>query len=227
MANRLLKYFVNNGSPRIHKWGNYFDIYEKHFSRFINKEPTILEIGVSKGGSLRMWRDYFGPGCKIVGVDINSDCKKLEDTDIEIFIGDQSDPTLIKKILDKYPEFDIIIDDGSHQMYHLISSFELLFDSVVSNGVYLLEDLQTCYKKKYGGGLGKKDTFIEYIKTKIDDMNLSKDFDTADSITFYRRVVVVEKAVRTKFSDETLKSDLPKANLCCKKELERRKNESI
>jgi limonene-1,2-epoxide hydrolase len=67
----LHKYFLNNNNRRIHKWFHYFDIYEKHFSRFRNLKPVILEIGVMGGGSLEMWRDYFGEGAQIIGLDID------------------------------------------------------------------------------------------------------------------------------------------------------------
>ena len=63
---------------QIHKWHHYFDIYEKYLSRFIGKNPTILEIGVKDGGSLELWDNYFVNKCKIYGVDINKKCKELE-----------------------------------------------------------------------------------------------------------------------------------------------------
>ena len=40
----------------IHKWNHYFEIYNKHFKRFRNKDINILEVGVSHGGSLQMWK---------------------------------------------------------------------------------------------------------------------------------------------------------------------------
>ena len=48
----LHRIFLNNSNKLIHKWIHYFDIYEKHLSRFIGKAPVVLEIGVYKGGSL-------------------------------------------------------------------------------------------------------------------------------------------------------------------------------
>src|SRR3974390_3553832 len=63
-ATSLQAYFnsYENG-PGIHKWLHYFDIYERHFKRFVGREVHVLEIGVESGGSLRMWRGYFGHGC--------------------------------------------------------------------------------------------------------------------------------------------------------------------
>ena len=83
----LHRYFLNNRQHAIHKWFHYFDIYEKHFSRFRGKDVHILEIGVQNGGSARMWHDYFSNGSnqvRISGVDVDSRCKALETEDIKI-----------------------------------------------------------------------------------------------------------------------------------------------
>ena len=79
--NHPIDYFNNNQKRLIHKWEHYFDIYETHFSRFRDKSPIILEIGVFHGGSLQMWKNYFGKGCKIYGLDIEPRCKSLEEED--------------------------------------------------------------------------------------------------------------------------------------------------
>ena len=83
----LHRYFLNNGDLRIRKWIHYFDIYERHFRRFKDTQPTILEIGVFGGGSLRMWQDYFGRESQIIGIDVKPECKDYEEYNIEIFIG--------------------------------------------------------------------------------------------------------------------------------------------
>ena len=57
----LHRYFLNNSDKTIFKWLHYLDIYEEVFSRFRGKPVTMLEIGVLGGGSLQMWKDYFGP----------------------------------------------------------------------------------------------------------------------------------------------------------------------
>jgi hypothetical protein len=51
--------------PGIFKWNHYFDIYQRHFEKFRGDAVHILEIGVYSGGSLEMWRDYFGPESRV------------------------------------------------------------------------------------------------------------------------------------------------------------------
>ena len=101
--NDLEKYFRNNEDRLIHKWNHYFDIYDRHFSRFRNKEIVILEIGLSHGGSLQMWKNYFGKDAKIYGIDIEPKCKDLEEENIEIFIvGGPEDSLLADSLLEAW-----------------------------------------------------------------------------------------------------------------------------
>jgi cephalosporin hydroxylase len=81
-----------------------------------------------------MWREYFGSGARIIGLDINPECKKHEQDSIEIFIGSQDDPAIIKQILNKYPKIDIVLDDESHINKHMVSTFEILYEAHKSQG---------------------------------------------------------------------------------------------
>jgi hypothetical protein len=162
----------------------------------------MIEIGVMGGGSLDMWKEYFGPGSRIIGVDINSECKAYEAEGVEVFIGSQDDPFLIDKIFSKYPRVDIVLDDGSHFMQHMIASFELMYNRLHSNGVYIVEDTHTCYWQEYGGGLKSEGSFIEFVKQKLDEINavhtrnalrVSEFTRSTDCIAFYDSVVAFER----------------------------------
>src|SRR5215475_1712557 len=68
LSNPLRAFFASRKEgPGIWKWDHYFDIYHRHFSRFRDRAVRVLEIGIYSGGSLEMWRDYFGPRCQIFG----------------------------------------------------------------------------------------------------------------------------------------------------------------
>ena len=69
--------FKTNDGRIIDKWMHYFPIYERHLAPWRNKTLTFIEIGVFKGGSLQMWRHYFGEQALIVGVDIDPRCASL------------------------------------------------------------------------------------------------------------------------------------------------------
>jgi hypothetical protein len=60
--------FLDNQGRVTHKWKHYFPAYEAHFARFVNRPVLFLEIGVSEGGSLQMWKRYLGPHAQILGI---------------------------------------------------------------------------------------------------------------------------------------------------------------
>ena len=201
--NDLEKYFNANTGRLISKWMHYFEVYDRHFSKFRGTDVHIVEFGVSQGGSLQMWKDYFGPECKIYGIDINSNCKIAEEEQVKIFIGDQEDRVFLKSLAKEIPRIDILIDDGGHSMKQQIHTFEELFPSISENGVYLCEDLHTSYQWDLGGGYKRRGTFIEYSKRFIDYINAwhSKsmrlpvnDFTrSAHSLHYYDSILVIEK----------------------------------
>ena len=172
--NKLEEYFYTHRKNIVHKWTHYFEIYDTHFNRYIDKECVILEIGVAMGGSLQMWRHYFGNKAKIFGIDININCKNFKEENIEIFIGSQSDKQFLRDIKLKIPKIDILIDDGGHTMDQQKTCLEEFFDHINDDGIYLCEDTHTSYWPEFGGGLNKKDSFIELTKTLIDKQPKAK-----------------------------------------------------
>lgn len=158
---------------KIHKWHHYFEIYDRHFSKYRNTNPVILEIGVAQGGSLEMWNYYFKGQCTIYGVDIDPRCQKYEKefSNVKIFIGDQNNDTFLQELKNAIPQIDILIDDGSHMNSHIIKTFEAMYPNIAFGGTYLIEDLHTSYWSEYDGGLNRPGTAIEHLKTLIDKLN--------------------------------------------------------
>ena len=140
--NPLKEWFQSHREgPGVWKWMHYFEIYHRYFRKFVGKEVHVMEIGVYSGGSLRMWKDYFGPGCRVYGVDIEPACEAYRDDRTEIFIGDQSDPVFWSNLKKKLPKMDILIDDGGHLPNQQRVSFEQMFPFLSPGGVYLCEDI--------------------------------------------------------------------------------------
>ena len=150
MTKTLRECFESHRGHLIGKIDHFFDVYEPHFTRFINTPVKILEIGVDQGGSLELWQQYFGPAASIHGIDINPECKNLETQGFTIHLGSQADEGFLRTVNDAYGPFDIVIDDGSHLMEHQILSFETLYPLVDKNGIYICEDAFTSYWKEYG-----------------------------------------------------------------------------
>lgn len=204
MTNPLQQYFEANRGPLLNKWMHYFDIYDRHFARFRGREILLVEIGIYHGGSLGMWKSYFGPHAKIVGIDINPRALKFADEQVTVLIGDQSDRAFLQSVRARYPHIDILLDDGGHSMNQQIVSFEELYDAVAEDGVYMIEDTHTSYWQEYGGGLNAPQSFLEYTKRLLDQLNAwhvrewvggdkTSFAKSAWSLSWYDSVVAIEK----------------------------------
>ncbi len=202
--NPLEAYFRSNPGPLLNKWLHYFDIYDRHFSRYRGKPVVMVEIGVFHGGSLGMWKEYFGPQAKIVGVDINPRARRFADDQVEIVIGDQSDRGFLRSLRERYPRVDILLDDGGHSMEQQLTTFEEMFEAVAEDGVYLVEDVHTSYWPEYGGGLDEPTSFLKRTHALIDQLNAwhvrewagepkSAFARSAWSISYYDSIVAIEK----------------------------------
>jgi hypothetical protein len=187
-VNPLERYFRNNQGRLIHKWLHYFDIYDRHFAPHRGRDVTVLELGVYHGGSLQMWRDYFGPTARIIGVDIDPRCAGLGGDGVEVLIGDQDDRGWLRHLATERGPFDIVIDDGGHTMTQLVGSFEELWPAVHVGGVYLAEDIHTSYLPAYGGRAHGAGTFIQHVKALVDDLN-AWDSEGAVPVTDWTRTI--------------------------------------
>ena len=189
----------------MHKWLHYFPIYERHLRPFAGCQVVLLEIGVSHGGSLQVWRDYLGRRERIVGIDIEPRVVQLSEPGIDVIVGDQSDPQFLAELARQYGPFDIVIDDGSHQFAHQIASMELLWPHVADGGIYLVEDLHTSYFPAYGGRRGSSASFIAWVAQRIDDVHAFHSCEagfepndwsrTVGGIQKYDSIAVFDKAV--------------------------------
>lgn len=163
-------FFASEHRPA-HKWYHYLDIYHRHLAQYQNKSLFFLEIGVFDGGSLDMWRRYFGAPATIVGIDINPACAERVDPPNIVRIGSQTDQKFLHDVIKEFGSPDIILDDGSHVASHQRASFAVLFPLLKEGGLYIIEDTHTAYWPDWEGGYKRKGSIIEDIKQMIDDMH--------------------------------------------------------
>lgn len=185
---------------------HYPAVYERHLARFRNTDVHLLQMGTGDGERLELWKRYFGPDARIIGVDSEPGARALEDEQISVLVGDREDPAFLREIRDTLPRIDVLLDDGGHNVAQQIASFEALFLHLSTEGVYICETAQSCYWTQYGGGYGKPGTLMEISKGLIDDLHgyhkrgRNPDFQVTDftrsleSIHFYDGMVVLEKA---------------------------------
>lgn len=141
-ASPLERYFdAHTEGPGIWKWRHYFDVYHRHLQRFRDRPVRLVEIGIYSGGSLGMWRDYFGAQCVVYGVDIEPACQAYEDENVRVLIGDQADPAFWGRFRSETAPVDVVIDDGGHQAHQQTATLEGLLGHINPGGVYICEDI--------------------------------------------------------------------------------------
>jgi len=122
----------------------YIPFYEQHLPKSPKK---ILEIGVKEGRSIRMWLQHF-PETVVHGLDLfKEDPVPFQHERVVWHQGDQRDWKMLELL--RKENFDVIIDDGSHNSRDQMMTFYGLF-----NGKhYFIEDLQCCSEEFYRDGL--------------------------------------------------------------------------
>ncbi len=194
--------FWNNKGPVVHKWIHYLPIYERHLAQYRGSSVRFLEIGVSKGGSLQMWREYFGPDATIFGVDIDPTCSKFDGIAGQVRIGSQDDASFLASVVDEMGGVDVILDDGSHDSRHIRASLAALYPRLENGGLYMIEDLNCAYWPLWSGGYRRRISFMTDIKQMIDDMHhwyhgrgqgIAATADALSAMHIYDSIVVLEK----------------------------------
>jgi len=127
---------------------SFTEIYDHVFFPLRNRSIKIFEIGIGKGGSLMLWKDYFPQGT-VYGIDI-IDRSELDSSRVKTFVADQSDREQLQAFLDTHPgAYDILLDDGGHTMEQQQVSFGFLFPHVTPGGYYVIEDVHTSLPEQY------------------------------------------------------------------------------
>jgi hypothetical protein len=197
-TNPLEAYFdgIKEGAGVL-KWRHYFEPYHRHLRKFIGRKVTVVEVGVYSGGSMPMWRQYFGEGCHVHGIDIKEECKAHENSHTTIHVGDQGSRGFWQRFREEVPSVDVLIDDGSHLAEHQIVTLEEILQHLRPGGVYICEDVH---------GIGNP--FAAYAHSLADELNATVAWDYQDhgisctptpfqtvvhSVHLYPFVVVIEK----------------------------------
>ncbi|WP_283743906.1 glycosyltransferase [Sideroxydans sp. CL21] len=169
----LLQLYAEHTGKVSDKWSLYLTEYDRLFKEYRDKRIRMLEIGIQNGGSLEIWAKYFNNASVLIGCDINPDCEQLkyDDPRIDLIIGDANDLKVREQILRRSPQFDLIIDDGSHVSSDIIRTFALYFSSVVEGGIFIAEDLHCSYWDKFEGGLFDPYSSISFFKRLADVIN--------------------------------------------------------
>jgi SAM-dependent methyltransferase len=159
--NPIRDYFDRHSEgPGIQKWLHYFEIYHRHLAKFVGRSPVVVEVGIYSGGSLPMWKHYFGPGCHVHGIDIDPECIAYNGADTTVHIGDQADRAMWRRFREAVPQVDILIDDGAHTPEEQVVTLEEMLPHLRPGGVYICEDVH-----------GARNHFAEFADALCNGLN--------------------------------------------------------
>jgi hypothetical protein len=148
MVQSTLSEIVTRNRYDTDKSDEYLKNYERTFAHLRTNQIALMEVGVNRGGSLYMWRDYFTRGT-IVGIDRVLPADFIDPSGrCRMFQSDQADPSAMRAIAASAAPggFHIIIDDASHLGEATASTFRALFyDHLQPGGWYSIEDWGTGY----------------------------------------------------------------------------------
>ena len=123
----------------------YGEFYEKHLNIFKDKKINILEIGTWKGASVASFYHYFK---KAIIFCIDKNYKfQFKSNRVKFF---KCDTEKLNEVHDfnnylnenKIENFDVIIDDGSHNYQDILNNFQRFFKKIKSGGFYIIEDFK-------------------------------------------------------------------------------------
>jgi len=194
-----MKNFYNIGLDKTDKvnYHRYDRFYPTFLESLRDQKFNMLEIGVDRLGSLKLWKEYF-LNAYVYGIDIRVE---YEDERSKVLKLDQSNEQDLQFIIDNIPQCQFIIDDGSHHPYHQYLTFTKLFPKLLKDGgIYIVEDVECNYWRPdtvigpYNIGYFN---FIDWIKGKINCVNseflpISNILDVA-SITFAYNCIIFTK----------------------------------
>lgn len=178
----------------------YLPHYHNHFTPLRNQPITLLEVGAWKGGSLRMWRDWFkNPDTRIMSVDIGHGPCPLDPEKYELIVAD------IKSwVPPEGLELDIVIDDGSHMTPDMVAAFRKLWPLVKPGGWYVIEDLETQFQPGWGhferDGSEVIDQIVRAVKGALRERLAESavgnlvDASEVSEVHVYRQIAFLRKA---------------------------------
>ena len=149
------------------------------------------------GGSLFMWRDFFGEQARIIGIEINESAKVWQDHGFEIYIGSQGDTEFWREFYNTVGDVDVVLDDGGHTYQQQIITVESALKHLKPKGKIIVEDTYTSYQKEYGSPSDY--SFIKYAFNLVDGMNFrtpvvnsKKTGSTIHNVSFFESLVSIK-----------------------------------
>jgi len=195
------------------KYDSYFPVYETLLKKYVDRDVTIVEVGIFNGGSLFMWRKFLGPKARIIGIDLNPDARDWEKHGFEIFIGDQSSDKFWSELFQKIGKVDVVIDDGGHTNKQQIITSHHAIQNINDDGLLIVEDVHTSYFREFGNP--SRYSFINFAYRLVDGVNSRSGSLRRRCASYSSRVYSVtffESIVAFQIDSRLCKQSVPTSN---------------
>jgi len=143
----LLIDLVDNENTDKNTDHSYLPTYQVLFEKRAESARHVMEIGIFKGASIKLWNDFFTSAI-IHGVDIQSNDYTMslmrDYPRVQLHLGKNAyDAEYVNDTFEKTElKFDVIVDDGSHDLEHLIIFLKNYLKLLAPGGICIIEDLQ-------------------------------------------------------------------------------------
>lgn len=148
LSELAVRYGSDKGHQRVEEGAGFYgqryaDMYERWCAPRRDQPVTILEIGVHEGASIKMWADYMTQA-KVIGIDTGPlpNVSAYGDR-VRLFNADQYDVGALKSLVTHHGPFELIVDDGCHEVEAQLCSARMLLPHVRAGGWYCIEDIHS------------------------------------------------------------------------------------
>ena len=163
----------------------YHLFYEKFFKSKKNLPITLLELGSFKGNASAAFYFYLKQ-CKIISCDLFPDLFLYKSKRINNFKIDSSSEIELKyKLLNSDYKFDIIIEDAGHYLKDQIISLFILFKTLKSKGIFVIEELDFPNKREDMNPNNERPTLRDILHLVIKNENFDSQYISNEEKNYY------------------------------------------
>jgi len=144
-----LEELVDNSKTDKNTVHSYLPLYQKLLISKKESAKNVLEVGISAGGSIKLWSDFF-INAKVYGVDIininsinNDTIKNNENIILHTSKDAYNEDFFIANFLYKNIKCDFMLDDGPHTIESMKNFIKLYSQIMTDDGILIIEDVQS------------------------------------------------------------------------------------
>ena len=147
MNNNVLERLIDNSRSDKNTIHSYLPLYEKLLTSKKETAKRVLEVGIWRGGSIKLWKDFF-TNAVVYGVDIIdintvwSEIKNNRGIVLHTSTNAYDNDFVTTNFLNQNIKFDFLLDDGPHTLESMKQFIRLYSQLMADDGILIIEDVQ-------------------------------------------------------------------------------------